>query len=257
VDSNVGGRLYGSDGHAFIVRLRVVATFGLWFAAMLGFARQALGRRLNIGLLALTVSPFPLLALQSYGGEVLLRIAFFCMPFMAFAAATLFVAPGERLGRKSMAALATAAVLMVAAFPFLRYGNERMDYYSKAELAGVKTMYRIAPPGSHLFAGSGAFPWRFTGYADYPTDTILNSASPVDLDYEHPEALARSVAKYMAEKPGQRSYLIITRSMGAQADLFGYLPVGAMPRLREILVASPLFRVAYENPDAVILTLKR
>jgi hypothetical protein len=175
---------------------------------------------------------------------------------MAFAAATLFVgAPGRTIARRSLLALAALAVVFVATFPLARYGNERMDYYSKAELAAVDEMYRIAEPNAHLIAGSGAFPWRFTGYADFKYDTVLNAGSPVDLDYEHPDVLAENVAKYMATPPDMPTYLIVTRSMAAQADLFGYLPHGAIQRLREILSASPLFHTVYENRDAVIYTL--
>ncbi len=151
-------------------------------------------------------------------------------------------------------ALGCLAAVMIVAFPFARYGNERMDYYSKAELAAVNAMYRMAPPGAHLFAGSGAFPWRYQGYVDYGYDTVLNSASPVDLDMD-PQDVARAMAEYMGKPPDKTSYLIITRSMGAQADLFGYLPHGAMPRLRGILAGSPLFRVVYQNPDAAIFML--
>ncbi len=101
VNSSVGGRIYGSSGHTFIVQLRVFSTLLLWGLAMLGFARQALGGRLSVGLIALAASPFPLLALQSYGGEVLLRIGLFSLPFMAFGAASLFVpANGARIASR-------------------------------------------------------------------------------------------------------------------------------------------------------------
>jgi hypothetical protein len=256
VSSNVGGRLQGSEGHAFIVKLRLVGTLALWSAAMLGFVRQFLGHRLNAGLLGLAISPFFLLGLQSYGGEVLLRIGLFCLPFMAFAAASLFVAPGgRRASRPALAALACFGAALVVAFPFARYGNERMDYYSKDELNGVQEMYRVAPPGSDLIAGSGVLPWRYTGYADYAYDTVLSSTSPVNLD-RPPETVARSVADYMARTPDRRSYLILTRSMSAQADLFGYLPHGAIERLRSALVASPHFRILYQRPDAILFTLR-
>ena len=94
VNANVGGRLHGSAGHELIVKLRLITTALLWAVATLGFLRRARSGHLNVALLALAISAFPLLALQSYGGEAILRIALVTMPFMAFSAACAFV-PGD------------------------------------------------------------------------------------------------------------------------------------------------------------------
>jgi hypothetical protein len=259
VNAGVGGRLHGSSGHEFIVKLRLVTILLLWFVAMLGFLRRARSGALVVGALVLAVSPFPLLALQSYGGEVLLRIALFSMPFMSLAAASLFVPPAgrRRLTRPAWVALALLGVLLVGLFPFNRYGNERMDAYTTQELAAVNALYRIAPPGSALFAASWALPWRYRHYADYYYYSSLTDRSPeIDLDDPDRARLAGEVAKRLAAPGASSAFLVITDSTEAQSDLFGPWGPGAQTRLREALTASPRFRIVYENPDAVVFRLQ-
>jgi hypothetical protein len=259
VNASVGGRLHGSAGHEFIVKLRLVTILVLWFVAMLGFLRRARSGALVAGTLVLAVSPFPLLGLQSYGGEVLLRIALFSMPFMSLSAASLFVSarPGSRVTRPAWVALALFGVLLVTLFPFNRYGNERMDSYSKQELAAVNALYRIAPSGSALFAASWALPWRYREYADYYYYSSLTDRSPeVDLDDPDRARLAREVAKRLDVPGNTASFLVITNSTAAQSDLFGPWRPGAQLRLRQTLARSPLFRIVYQNPDAVVFQLK-
>ena len=259
VSSNVGGRLHGSLEHEYITRLHLVTTGLLWILAALGFAKQARARHLNLGLLALAVAPFPLLALQSYGGEALLRVALLSMPFMSFSAAYLFMPATShlRVSRIGMAVLSCLAVGLLVSFPFNRYGNERMDYFSKDEVAGVAALYRVAANGSDLFAANDSLPWRYEKYADYYYyDTLTGGSSQVNLDTKSPEELAKAVATFMATSRRRSSFLIITTSMNAESDLFGPWKRGAQLRLRRILSSSPMFRVVYSNPDAVVFELK-
>jgi hypothetical protein len=259
VNASVGGRLHGSSGHEFIVKLRLVTILLLWFVAMLGFLRRARSGALVVGAVVLAVSPFPLLGLQSYGGEVLLRIALFSMPFMSLAAASLFVPATRhrRITRPAWVALALFGVMLVALFPFNRYGNERMDAYSKQELAAVDALYRVAPHGSALFAASWALPWRYRHYADYYYYSSLTDRAPeIDLDDPDRARLVREVAKRLAAPDASEAFLVITNSTGAQSDLFGPWRPGAQVRLRETLAASTRFRVVYQNPDAVVFELQ-
>ena len=259
VNSNVGGRLNGtgSSGHELIVKVRLFTTALLWIVAALGFLKQARAARLNLGLLALAVAAFPLLALQSYGGEVVLRIALFSMPYMALAAATLFVPVNDEvpMSKTALAALGCFCLVLIALFPFNRYGNERMDYFPPDEIAGVQAMYRLAPKGSYLYSPDYSLPWRYENYADYYYD---NSLTSVNLDLMNPRALARAVAQFMTPPAdsGARAFLIITSTTNAENDLFGPFKRGADNRLRRILSASRYFRLLYHNPDAAVFELK-
>lgn len=259
VNVSVNGRITGSSGHEAIVKLRLIVMAGFWGIAMLAFLRQAIRRELTLGLFALAFAPFPLLALQSYGGEVVLRIALFSLPFMAFAAATLFVPADRAKPIRSLASvgLACFAVVLLAAFPFTRYGNERMDYYSKAELDATNALYKLAPQGSALFAASWALPWRYQHYADYYYYSSLTDGKPqLDFDEPDPQRLSAAVAARMREAQEPNAFLVIAKSTAAQTDLFGPFKKGSQDRLRRILMTAPEFRVIYTNPDATVFQLR-
>ena len=259
VNQNVGGRVAGSPGHQLIIRMRLFTTALVWVVAALGFLKRARTGHMSLGLLFLAGSPFPLLALQSYGGEAVLRITLFSMPFMALSAACLFVPAGSErpISKAALAALACFALVLVGLFPFTRYGNERQDYFPTGELAGIQAMYRIVPNGSYIYAPDYSLPWRYEKYAKYDYyNSLTGGSSQVNLDEPNPRALARSVAKFMTPPPGVRSYLIITSSTNAENDLFGPFEPGADLRLRRILSVSPRFRLLYQNPDAALFELK-
>jgi hypothetical protein len=258
VSVGVGGRLRGSAGHEAIVHLRLATMGVLWGLALFGFARRAWRRELSLGLLALALAPFLLVAMQSYGGEVLLRIALFSLPFMAFSIALLFARSdgSSAMSPVALVALVGLAVVALAAFPLNRYGNERMDYYPRGELAATDALYRIAPEGSALFAASWSLPWRYRHYADYYYYSSLTDKP--GLDYDEPDAhkLAEQVATRMRDADERHAFLIIAKSTAAQSDLFGPWKPGAQERLRRILTASPLFRVRYQNAAAAVFQVR-
>jgi hypothetical protein len=204
---------------------------------------------------ALFLAPFPLLALQPYGGEILIRVALFALPFAAYLAAAGLVGPSW--APSVFRSLSTTAVIVVllAAFVFARYGNDRMDAFSSGDVAGVRALYRIAPPGSELIAASEPLPWQYRDYAGYTYQrltTLLPGPPPRGrphrpLTYRIRDALASTV-------PG-RAWVIVTRSQIAGDDLVG--TSGTPSRLvMQRLDASRLFRVAYANPDARIYVLR-
>lgn len=87
---NVTEHVAGDAQHVLITQLCIVMTLFVWGLAFLGaIGRWQQGHRdITLALLALT--PFPLLAVQPYGGEMILRIYLFTLPSMAFFAASLF-----------------------------------------------------------------------------------------------------------------------------------------------------------------------
>jgi hypothetical protein len=257
LDRNVAGRLHGSAGHELVVRVRVAAAALLWLAAAAGFVRGARRGYARPAVAVLAVAPFPLLGLQSYGGEVVLRIALFAMPFMAFLAASLFVPPARApMTRPAMVVLAVVALGLMVVFPFTRYGNERAEYFSPDEVAGVQQLYRLAPVGSVLVAGSEVLPWRYTRYTDYDYRGLTSERSSVDLDVRDPAVLAETVVERLRPPAGRQSFLIITRSMKAQAELFGTFRRGDLDRLERVLAGSARFRVAFRNDDATVFALR-
>jgi hypothetical protein len=255
VQTNVGARIGGSAVHRLAVYGRLVLTAVVWGLALVGAIRSFRGHRLHFGLVLLAVAPFLLVPLQPYGGEVLLRVYLFSLPFMAFFAALAFY--GGRGSKRSwprVFAVALTSLGLLAGYLVARYGNERMDYFTSGEIAAVYRLYDIAQPGSLLVAGSRNVPWKFEGYEqfDYLVVTETDRWPLADATGGDMSAVVRNVEDQMRARGRNRAYLIITRSEKAYLDVLGFAHRGALDRFERALVSSDRFRRVYGNRDAQI-----
>jgi hypothetical protein len=254
VSASVTNRLQGSPEHVVVIVMRIAMTVALWGAAALGALRRfrAGHRDLTFGILAL--APLAVIPLQVYGGEIALRAYMFSLPAIVFFAASNFFGSTRRaVDWRSAGLVAAASLLLVGAFLVTRYGNERIDYITYAELAGVRQLYKIAPPGS-ILVSTGYVPWR------------LQQVEAYDLRYLPAGALGHTdvnaVLRVMSGSPHQHAYFLFTRSEDAQVNMFYGLPErgsstgsgrGALERLVDAMIASGRFTVVYRNADTMIL----
>lgn len=247
-DSNIAERLTGSPDHLFIVRVRLAMTVGLWVLAALGGLRRIRHGRKDLAIGALALAPFPLLGLQSYGGEMLLRVYLFALPFIAALAAAAFL-PSEDRERSRLWAAAMAAILLVlpAGFLLSRYGNDRVNLFTSEEVATVRRLYQIAPRGAQLIAATGNLPWRSQSYDDYKYRTLIR----IEKDRDRAEPRLEDLLSVVRGRPSC-SYIIITRAERAYIDLLGVWPRGSFSRFEADLRSSPLFEVIFENADGAI-----
>jgi hypothetical protein len=251
--ANVADRLQGSTGHLLVVRIRVVTTVMLWALAALGLIRRRRRGYDDVSFTVLALAPFPLLLLQNYGGELLLRAYFFSLPFVAFLAATsFFPEPSVRVRWRTTVAVAAAGAVLLAGFVFARYGNERIDYFTPAEVQAVQYLYRTAPSGSLLLAVTPDLPWKFEGYASYKYRTVLGLKSSGSGN----EDLLRRVLHEMGTNRWPGAYVIISRSQRAYVDAFGSLRPGELERLELGLRRSPAVQLVYQSQDATIFSLR-
>jgi hypothetical protein len=246
VGKNVGERVRGSAGHLFVVRIRLLFTAGMWALAALGALRQWRSRRLDVRIVLLAVAPFPLLVAQPYGGEMLLRVYLFSLPFASVLAAAALL-PNEKR-RLRAPVLAAVLTVMLGAFLVSRYGNERMDQFTSQEVAAVDQLYAIVPPGGLLLAASGNLPWKDRAYEQYDYRTAVQLAQTTPA----PQILD-AVETAMQRRPA--SALILTRSQRASIELLGTLPATVLQELEQHVVTSDRFRLAYANADARIFVL--
>ncbi len=252
VGANVTARFEGSAGHVFVVYIRIGLTLALWGAAFLGALRRLWHGHRDLTLALLGAAPFPLAVAQPYGGEMLLRVYLFSLPFVAFFVAALFYT-ASNVGRSRWTTMATglATAVWLVGFLFIRHGNERMDRYTSEEVAATRHLYSIAQPGSVLIAGTPNTPWKDRDYERYRYRSLTNElawdpatvASPVE---------ATAAAMNNSDSPA--TYLIITESQIANDDLFAELPI-PLRELKPALLQSSKFRVIYSNEDATIFVL--
>lgn len=255
---NVANRVGGDFDHRIVADLAIVAGAAMWTLAFFG-AMRLLRRddRYRVGV-ALAIAPLPLLPLQTYGGEMLLRVELFALPFTAFFAAAALVGDDDeiRIDARRSATIAGILLAFAGLFFFARYGNERIDYFTRAETTAAARLYTLAKPGSTLIAGTGNLPWKYTQYEDHHYRLVIDmphwsatapaSANPGPLLHDVRDAL---------DSGGGRGYLIIERSEEWQVDQLGYGRPGSLTRFTDAVAASPLFTVVYRNPDATIFTL--
>jgi hypothetical protein len=247
--SNVSSRVVGSPEHTFIAQMRIIMTLFIWGLALLGGILRLRRGYHDITYVLLAIAPFPLLAAQPYGGEMLLRIYLFSLPPMVFFAAALFYAkPANRTSLWMTAAIAGISIVLLGGFLFTRYGNERMDYMTNAEVDGVSYLYNIAQPNSIFIEGWDGTPWQFRDYEKYNTysmiDTLSNAVATKDVN---------AIVRFIEGKKHSKAYLIFTRSQKATADATSGMPPGTLDRLETALLVSGKFKLVYSNPDAQIM----
>jgi hypothetical protein len=253
VTSNLSERVAGSVDHTLIVQLCVLMTMVVWGLAMLGAIRRLRNGYHDIIYIGLALVPFPLIVAQSYGGEMLLRIYLVTLPMMVFFIASLFfIKPIAGKSPWMTVVLVGISCLFLGGFLFTRYGNERMDYMTSAEVEGVHYLYNVAQPGSILIAGWSGSPWQFRAIEQYDT---------YDMNDVLPEAVANgdvnSVVQFIAEQSLPRSnaniYLLFTRAQKMTVEATTDFPPNALDRLEQALLASGKFKLLYKNTDAQVL----
>jgi len=123
-----------------------------------------------------------------------------------------------------------------------RYGNERLETFTRDEVAAVQALYAIAPPGAMLVGISGNLPWKATRYDEYRYRPIGD-----DTYYGRLDALMTDIAAQPEE-----AYLIVTRGQQAFAEMI----LGATPdeweAFRRSVFATGRFEVLFENHDGVV-----
>jgi hypothetical protein len=262
--ANVTARISGSAQHLLVIRERLFLSGGLWLLALLGAARRFRSGHADHAAAALCLAPLLLFGMQAYGGEMLLRIYFFMLPFVAFFA-TAALLPGRRSASIAPARLPAAIrdhaaitafgltiVVVLAACLVALYGNERVDYFTPGERAAIAFAYGQARPGSTFAVEQSYLPWKYTGYDQHHYLSVSSM-----LSQQHPPSPAQALGRIsQALRPGPGNpagFVILTRSQRIYAETFGgLLSPGYLARFERLLRKSPHFLLVYSNPDAKI-----
>jgi hypothetical protein len=238
----------------------VVAEVARLFTALVGVLGIAgLVRRLRHGRLDLTAvllagAPVLMVWGNAYGGEVLFRIYFFALPFLAFLAAGL-VFPTPLAGRSWLGAAGTLAlsVPLLVGMLISYYGNERMYYFSHDEVRSAQYLVAHAPAGSTLVGFTTAYPWGYRDYElyNYVQISTLPPSQVTRLINDPVPAMANLV--YAASRGHE--YVVFSRAQDAEMEMTGVMPVNGARRIEAALSASRRFWEVYRGPDAQIFAL--
>ena len=243
-------RVSGSDAHVFVVYTRMAEVALVWMLAVVGAIVGYRRKAPWLAAAAAALAPLVLIPLQPYGGELLLRLYLFSLPF-AVCLAVLPLMSDHTAGlslRRALALLLMGAVLATSTV-VSRYGNDGMESFSDDELAVVNHLYSTAPTGSVLIEAVRNTPWRFQHYADYDYRALV-AAEPI------PDAapLSCDAANQIAHKAG--AYLIVTESQREAAELRGSTPTGDLQRFTATCATSPGWTKVFENAGGVIFHIE-
>jgi hypothetical protein len=247
IEANVLDRVSGTPGHMLVVQLRVALTIVLWALAAAGAVRDRRGGRLDIRVVLLAVTPLVLFPVQLYGGEMLIRVSLFALPFIAMQACSVLLPTdgSTRPSSRAAAGLALTCSLLAVLTVTGRFGNAQYDVFTDGEIAAVAAVQGLAPPGSTMISAAHPTPWRNEGYLDHRYHTIkdlcrsdLSTATCGPLVYED------------ARRNRAGAVVLLTRSSEASLVLQGASSAGGFDELEEWLSAQDGVELAFSNADA-------
>jgi hypothetical protein len=253
--SVTSGKVGGDSLYQIIARMRLYMTVLLWFLAFLGGIKRLRQGHQDITYILLAISGFPLIAAQSYGGEMLMRIYLFSEPIMAFFAAALFCENSMSTTTYlrttfswRTAAIIAANLILLGSFLFTRYGDERVDYVSYGEWNAAQYLYQIAPAKALIIEAWNDNPLFFENYEKYNIQSLT---------YLYPEVVintnANELTQLFENKNNPNSYIIFTQEQQINATAWHGLPEDSLQRLETGLLQTGKFKLIYRNADAQIL----
>ncbi|WSJ91418.1 polysaccharide biosynthesis C-terminal domain-containing protein [Streptomyces sp. NBC_01304] len=264
VTSSVGGRIEGgSSTHQLVLYVRVLLAGAVMALACWGWWRRRNHKYAERSLLVLTFVPFLGFGMQSYGGEMALRVFMFALPGAALLAGlALFPRTGRTAQERdkdkvSLAPLAAllAGLLLVGGFLVARWGNEPFERIRPGEVAAMEYVYDHDEPTVRLLWMSNdtvdnvtpALPW---GKQDMEKVEYMPTLAPAD------PVLVGSLVKAL-KKAGPQSYLIINKSQSVYLTMDAGYPKNWDTRLIRNLDNRPELKKVYANSDATLYALTK
>ncbi|WP_344613047.1 hypothetical protein [Dactylosporangium salmoneum] len=246
VSSAAVQRVRGDLAHQVVVLSRIGLAAAVWGLAAAGTWLRMRRRQGDLALLSLAVAPFLLLALQSYGGEIFLRVYTLALPFMVILVAALPAAAWPARRRVLTAALTgVLSAVLVGAFFVARYGNEAFEQVRPGDAQAVAWLYANAPAGASFVSLTSNVPWRAQGIEQYHYLPLGDDLGPTAVpEIEHD----------MRSNP-QGAYLLITKGQFVFAESFLGKPAGWGESVEREVVGSGRFRPVYATPEARIYVL--
>ncbi|WP_371658884.1 lipopolysaccharide biosynthesis protein [Streptomyces sp. NBC_00280] len=264
VSSSVSGRIEGgSSAHKLVLYTRVLLAGTVMTLACYGWWRRRDHKYRERSLLVLTFVPFLGFGMQSYGGEMALRVFMFALPGAALLAAlALFprtgVTPKEQeRDRISLAPLAAlmAGLILMGGFLVARWGNESFERTRPGEVAAMNYVYAHDDPTVRLLWLSNdlvdnvtpALPWGAKDMEKVQYEPTLAPADPV---------LVSGLVKALKDA-GPNSYLMVNRSQVVYLQLDVGYSASWEHRLLQNLDGRDELKKVFVNSDVTMYALRQ
>ena len=242
VQENVQQRVAGDLGRMSVLGFRFGLLALVGILAAVGWWGMRTPRGRPVALAVVTVIPFGLVALQSYGGEMLLRSYLYALPLLstlAGAALARWLEPehGRRLVAVAVTVvLGAASVVLVGA----RGGNDGYVAFRDSDRAVVATAYRLAQPGQRIASLTAYVPLNWARVGEVKQGSLERTCVP------SPDAGA-CIGRVGPE------FVVITRAQDNYGVTLLGLPAGWTETVRAALVSSGVYREQAHIGDSVLL----
>ena len=166
LQEGVANRLTGDTGQVVVKYMRIAMPVLTWMLGMAG-AWVYWKRRRDLVPIGLAVVPMFFAAVQSYGGELILRIVLYGLPIMAVLGADALRALVRK--RRSLEwVLAVGMVALMGLLVVIRGGNDSFQVVFPQEVTMYRQVVAETPPGQTISALSRLGPAGVVGINDHP-----------------------------------------------------------------------------------------
>jgi hypothetical protein len=237
--SGIADRLAGDTGQVAVKLLRIAVPGLTWLLAIAG-AWVYWRRRRDLVPIFLAVVPMAFAAVQSYGGEMFLRIVLYGLPILAILGADALRA----LVRRRRGAEKPLAVGMLLLFPLLvliRGGNDAYMIVTPEDLAMTRAAFAETPPGKKVVPLDNTGPYAMAGVGVYDRGDHIDGCSKPDAD------LVRCIH---LDDP---DVVLVYKSTEMQGVVLDNRPPGWSLRVIDELVRSGSYRIRYQNGFNAVL----
>ncbi|MEU9923347.1 lipopolysaccharide biosynthesis protein [Streptomyces griseoluteus] len=259
VSTSVSGRIEGgSSTHKLVLYTRVLLAGSVLALACWGWWRRREHGYRERSLPVLAFVPFLGFGMQSYGGEMALRVFMFALPGAALLGAlALFprtrVDERRRMGAGAPAAL-LAGLLLLGGFLVARWGNEPFERTRPGEVAAMNWVYAHDKPTVRLLwlttdTVNDVTPALAWGARDMERVTYVPTLAPPD------PVLVSGLVKSLKDA-GPNSYLIVNESQVRYLELDAGYPASWESRLTRTLDGRAELSKVLVNGDATVYALR-
>jgi hypothetical protein len=236
-----------------VVYSRIGMTLAIWGLALVGLLRNR--QRSLIGPAVLAAWPLLVLALQSYGGEAILRIQLFALPWLCILAANAIRLPRATGPRRrppwaravSLVTVCVLACATTAVFLLARYGNESFEEMRPSDVATVEALYAVAPDGAVIFSLNDQLPWK-----DRRIGQLSFGSLTPDLWNSRTATEAFGQMLYLASP----AYLVVTESQWQQVRQLDGISEVDIQRIQRLIGTAPWLRQLYGDAESGVYVVE-
>ncbi len=245
LNQNVANRVKGDPAHIPVIYGRLALAGTLWLAAVAGVIRRLRTGKADVLCVVGFLSPFTILGGQAYGGEAVLRVYLFALPFTATLAAMLIAPREDRWKLPKGLAVCALLVALVPTFFITRYGNEAFEAFSTKDYELVTEAMQMAPDNARMLSVNSQLPWRYERISTMQYFAITDDGIPDNL-LQHAETI-------VAQQTDRPVYFILSRAQDTYCDIVQGLGKHYATDLGQTLVNTGQWRIAFENEQGMIV----